>query len=99
MKVLNALNAHRILPGSEWGEHDERAITLDDLPHFVHSAEQDTVDLGRRDLNILHENSQTVQQFVHPALGLVDCLGILAGDEHLLGVSALSVGRAVAVRL
>lgn len=97
MEVLNRLHANQAVPGAKRREHDESTIGLADLPDLVHSAQQNAINLGRRDRDILGEESDTGQKLMDAELGLLDRLGRVTRDQDLGRVPTLGIGRAVTV--
>ena len=97
MKVLGALETNRALPGSKRREHDEDTVGLHDLAHLVHPTQQNAVNLGHGNRNILDEESDGGQNLVDASLGLRNGLGGLASDEDLIRVTAQSTRRAVSI--
>lgn len=99
MEVLDSLDAHRAVSRPERRKHDKGAVSLNNLAHLVHSAEEDAIDLGGRHRDILGEDSHTGEKLVDPKLSLFDGLGCLARDQDIAGLPTRSIRRAVAVAL
>jgi hypothetical protein len=97
MQVFNSLHTHHALPRPKGREHDEGTVRLNDLPNFVHPAEQNAVDFGGGNRDILRKQSNAGEEFVDPELGLLNALGRLARDEDLVGVPTLGIRRTIAV--
>lgn len=57
VKSLNTLNTDHATLRSQCRELDESSISFHDLANLIQSAQQDTIDLCRRDYCILHEDS------------------------------------------
>lgn len=88
MEVLGALETNRALSGGKRREHNEDTVGLHDLAHLVHPTQQNAINLGHGDGNILDKESDSRQDLMDPRLGLRNGLGGLASDEDLVGVTA-----------
>lgn len=97
MKVLRALETDRALSGGKRREHDEYTIDLHDLAHLVHPTQQNAVNLGHSDRDILDKESDRGQDLMDPRLGLRNGLGSLASDENLVRVAAKGTRGTVSI--
>lgn len=96
MEVLDGLDADQALPRTQRREHDKGAVSLGNLADLVHAAEQDAVDFGRRERDVLDKQSDASEELVDAELGLLDGLRRLARDQNLGRITALGIWRAVA---
>ena len=99
MKTLNTLNPHQVALGTKLWEQNESAVRLHDFPDLIQAAQQDTVDLGRRNHAVLHEQSRSLDQFMDLLLGRRDILWRLSSDEYFLRIPALGTGMTVSIDL
>lgn len=97
MQVLGSLETNRALSGGKRREHNEDTVDLHNLAHLVHPTQQNAVNLGHSDRDILDKESDSGQDLVNPRLGLRNGLGSLARDEDLVRVAAKSTRRAVSI--
>jgi hypothetical protein len=99
METFVALDANKSLAGSNRREQHIAAIGLKNLANLVQAVEEDAVNLGGGDGDVLHVDPGAGDGVVNLLLGHGDGLFALAGDEDVGGIAALGVGGAVAVHL
>ena len=99
MQHIQPLHSHHVtLAGKRW-EHDVGCVGLHHLANFVQSAQEDGVNLGRRDLYILNEDPDSHGGVVQPLLRHLNRLLGVPRDEDIVRLPAMRVRGAVAVHL
>jgi len=98
-KALAALNSNHGALTRQRGEHDVSSVGLENLSNLVEAGEQDAVNLGSRNRDILDVEPDSRDGLVQLLLGQLDGLRGIAGDENVGGITAVRVRRAVAVHL
>lgn len=99
MEVLGALETNRALSGGKRWDHDEDTVGLHDLAHLVHPTQQNAINLGHGNRNVLDKESDSGQDLVDPRLGLRNGLGSLSSDEDLIRIAAQGTRGAVTIRV
>ena len=97
MEVLGALETNRALSRGKRRKHDEDAVGLHDLAHLIHPTQQNAVNLGHGNRDILDKQSDSGQDLMDTRLGLRNGFRILPGDENLVRVAAQGTRGAVSI--
>lgn len=94
---LGCLYPDDVLPYTKKREHDISAMRLDDLAYLLEPTQEDAVDFGGRNADILHQAPHGEQEFVHLGLGELYRTRVLTCDEYLGVITTVGTGRTIAV--
>ena len=95
MKTLNALDPYHVALRRKMWEHNVRAIDFPALSNFAHSAQKDTINLGRGNHGILHKKFRSAHEVVNLAFSKFNTLRVFASDEDFIWVTPIGIWRAV----
>lgn len=99
MQHIQPLHPDRVPLAGKGREHDVRRVSLHYLANLIQPVQKNGVNLGRRYLHVLDEDSNSHCGVMKPLLGHVNRLLRVTSDEDFVGISAARVRRAVAVHL